>query len=196
MSVNKKELEAFQKRMDALRDDIPEIMEELIIGEGVFAVGEARNICGDDKPDIIDTGNYRNSFHAGDKSLRFKKKEEHDGSKPKKSGEWYKIDVYNNADYANHLENGFRSHFVPGYWEGKGKSRRFVYVEDYRELESRLEKNEPRGMYVGKPGGYVRGRFTLQRAIKRTKQTQEVRLKIKMEKIFDERLGEDWRSRK
>lgn len=88
-------------------------------------------------------------------------------------GTSYKIDVYNNLDYAKHLEYGFRSHFVPGYWEG----HTFVYQPGF-----------PGGMYVGPYNGFVRGHFTLMRAIRRTKQTQDARLQRKQDKIIREGL--------
>lgn len=172
MSVDNSGLIAFQKKLEALRDDIPEIMDKLIIGEGVFAVGEAKKICKNEKG-LVNTGSYRNNFHAGDKAMAQSGKKAHDGAPPKRSGKWYKIDVYNNLDYAKPLEYGFRSHFVPGYWSGHS----FVYQPGF-----------PGGMYVGKPGGYVRGHFTLKRAIHRTKITQDARLQRKMNKIIKDRM--------
>lgn len=174
MGVKNNGLIEFQKKLEALRDDIPEIMEELVVGEGSYAVKQAKLICKNDIPDVINTGDYRNNFHTGDKALSFTGNEPHDGSRPKRKGKWYKIDVYNNLDYAKPLEYGFRSHFVPGHWAGKT----FVY-----------NRNDPKGgMYVGEHGGYVRGRFVLKRAIKNTKDTQEARLKRKQEQIIKDRL--------
>ena len=63
---------------------------------------------------------------------------------------------------------------MPGHWEGKT----FVY-----------SRNDPKGgMYVGPKGGYVRGKFVMRRAIKRTKDTQKVRIERKIMQEIKKRL--------
>lgn len=152
MSVDRKDMVAFQAAIEAARNDVPEFMDKCAIGEGVYARDQARKICTDDK--IVNNGDYRRNFKSGSKALR--------------AGQSYKIDVYNNLDYAKHLEYGFRGHFVPGHWEGKS----FVY-----------QRNDPAGgMYVK----FHRGHFTLRRAIKRTKDSQEARLRYKQEQFFND----------
>jgi hypothetical protein len=172
MSCDHKELIKLEQALRELSKETPAFMESLIVGEGVYAAGQARRICRSEK--IVNTGQYRYGFHAGDKGQTFHGKAEHDGSRPKRGKNWYRIDVYNNVDYAKHLEYGFRAHFVPGHWEG----RTFVY-QPY---------DEQGGMYVGEPGGYVRGRFVLRRAIRRTKTTQEARLNRKMDQWLRTKL--------
>lgn len=158
MSVDNSELVAFQNQLQALENDIPEIMDQLAVGEGRYARDQARKICKEEG--IVNTGDYRRNFKSGTKAIR--------------AGRAYKIDVFNNLDYAKPLEYGFRSHFVPGHWEGSS----FVY-----------QKNDPEGgMFVGPPGGFVRGHFTLLRAVKRTKTTQAARLNRKMDRIINDRL--------
>lgn len=158
MSVDNSELVAFQNQLQALENDIPEIMDQLAVGEGRYARDQARKICKEEG--IVNTGDYRRNFKSGTKAIR--------------AGRAYKIDVFNNLDYAKPLEYGFRSHFVPGHWEGTS----FVY-----------QKNDPEGgMFVGPPGGFVRGHFTLLRAVKRTKTTQAARLNRKMDRIIKDRL--------
>ena len=158
MSVDNSELVAFQNQLQALENDIPEIMDQLVVGEGRYARDQARKICKEEG--IVNTGDYRRNFKSGTKAIR--------------AGRAYKIDVFNNLDYAKPLEYGFRSHFVPGHWEGSS----FVY-----------QKNDPEGgMFVGSPGGFVRGHFTLLRAVKRTKTTQAARLNRKMDRIINDRL--------
>lgn len=174
MSVDNSGMIEFQRQLEALKNDIPDIMEELIVGEGVYAVKQAKLICKNDRPDIVNNGDYRNNFHAGNKALTHSNNNDYDGSKPQRTGKAYRIDVYNNLDYAKPLEYGFRSHFVPGHWDGQT----FVY-----------QRNDPEGgMYVGPYKGYVRGHFTLRRAIKRTKDTQDARLNRKINRIIKERL--------
>lgn len=102
MSVDNSELLAFQNQIQALKDDIPEIMDSLAVGEGRYARDQARKICKEEN--IVNTGDYRRNFKSGTKAIR--------------AGNSYKIDVFNNLDYAKPLEYGFRSHFVPGHWEG------------------------------------------------------------------------------
>lgn len=158
MSVDNSELVAFQNQLQALENDIPEIMDQLAVGEGRYARNQARKICKEES--IVNTGNYRRNFKSGTKAIR--------------AGRSYKIDVFNNLDYAKPLEYGFRSHFVPGHWEGSS----FVY-----------QRNDPKGrMFVGPPGSFVRGHFTLLRAVKRTKTTQAARLNRKMDRIIKDRL--------
>lgn len=158
MSVDNSDLVAFQAQLQALENDIPEIMDQLVVGEGRYARDQARKICKEEG--IVNTGDYRRNFKSGTKAIR--------------AGRAYKIDVFNNLDYAKPLEYGFRSHFVPGHWEGSS----FVY-----------QKNDPEGgMFVGPPGGFVRGHFTLLRAVKRTKTTQAARLNRKMDRIIKDRL--------
>lgn len=158
MSVDNSELVAFQNQLQALENDIPEIMDQLAVGEGRYARDQARKICKEEG--IVNTGDYRRNFKSGTKAIR--------------AGRAYKIDVFNNLDYAKPLEYGFRSHFVPGHWEGSS----FVY-----------QKNDPEGgMFVGPPGGFVRGHFTLLRAVKRTKTNQAARLNRKMDRIIKDRL--------
>jgi hypothetical protein len=174
VSVDNSGMIEFQRQLEALKNDIPDIMEELIVGEGVYAVKQAKLICKNDRPDIVNNGDYRNNFHAGNKALTHSNNNDYDGSKPQRTGKAYRIDVYNNLDYAKPLEYGFRSHFVPGHWDGQT----FVY-----------QRNDPEGgMYVGPYKGYVRGHFTLRRAIKRTKDTQDARLNRKINRIIKERL--------
>lgn len=161
MSVNHDELIAFENALAQLKDDTPEIMDRLVVGEGRYARDQARKICKEEG--IVITGDYRRNFKSGTKAIR--------------AGTAYKIDVYNNVEYAKPLEYGFRSHFVPGHRDGSS----FVY-----------QKNDPEGgMYVGPRGGFVRGHFTLRRAIKRTKDTQKTRLERKYrEELRARGLGE------
>lgn len=182
MSFNTRELELYRDKLLAFKENVPEIMNELVVGEGVYAVKQAKLIAKNDSPDIIDSGAYRNHWHAGDKALAHGGNKDHDGSTPKQSGGTYRIDVYNNSDYAKHLEYGFRAHWVPGKFEGKT----FVYVRGYKPAKG--DKDDPGGMYVGPKNGYVKGRFVMLRAIKRTKDTQQARLNRKFKRKLNQYL--------
>ena len=91
MSVDNSELLAFQNQIQALKDDIPEIMDSLAVGEGRYARDQARKICKEEN--IVNTGDYRRNFKSGTKAIR--------------AGNSYKIDVFNNLDYAKPLEYRF-----------------------------------------------------------------------------------------
>ena len=141
MTFDMKELKAYRDRLEAMKNAAPAIVEELAVGEGVYAVKQARLIAKNDR--IVDTGAYRMNWHCGDRARPASdSSQEHDGSPPRRQGTSYQIDVYNNLDYAGHLEYGFRSHFVPAKY-----------------LSGEYLKKFPNGMYVGPPGGYVQGKY-------------------------------------
>lgn len=158
------QLEAFNARLAAAPDLVPALMKTLVLGEGVYAVRRAKWLCKNLKPDAVNTGNYRNNWHSGTEPIR--------------NGSTYKIDVYNNTDYASFIEHGFRSHFVPGEWRGNS----FVYI-----------KGAKTGMYVGPYKGFVRGRHILSRAIEETKATQEARLARKQREMLAKIMGPEKR---
>lgn len=160
MSVKKDDLVEWIVGLEALKDDVPEIMSKIAVGEGQYAVKQARLICTEDKPDIVNTGEYRRNWKS-DKTA-------------KRSGKRYIVRFLNGLDYAGHLEHGFRSHFVPGHWEG----HTFVYNRDDPEG----------GMFVGPKGGYVRGRFTMKRAVKQTKDSQQDRVSRKIDREIRKRM--------
>lgn len=172
MSFDFRQLEQFRDNLEAMKKDAPKIIEELAVGEGVYAVKQARTICKNDK--IVDTGQYRMNWHTGDRARPAETYgREHDGSKPRKSGKTYVIDIYNNADYAKHLEYGFRSHWVPAKYLGARFMAKYYAQATAKGVKF---KEFPQGVYVGPPGGYVKGKFVLKRAIKRTEAGQQARL--------------------
>lgn len=160
MAVHKKDLALFTAQLQALKDDIPEIMDTIAVGEGVYAVKQARLICKNDSPDIVNTGDYRRNWKSDRRARR--------------SGKKHIVRFYNPLDYAGHLEHGFRSHFVPGHWEG------FTFVYNRDDPEG--------GMFVGPKGGYVRGHFTMKRAAKRTLDTQQARVTRKIDSAINNRM--------
>ncbi len=160
MSVKKNDLIQYIGGLQALTDEVPEIMSKIAVGEGVYAVKQARLICTTDVPDIVNTGDYRRNWKS-DKTAR-------------RSGKRYIVRFYNPLEHASHLEHGFRSHFVPGHWEGNT----FVY-----------NRNDPEGgMFVGPKGGYVRGHFTMKRAAKKTKDSQRARVSRKITREINKRM--------
>ena len=148
---------------------MPKIMSDLTVAEGVHAVKLIRDICTTEK--MVNTGNLRINYHAGDRGAPHTGEKRHDGSPARCSGSSYFIDVYNNLDYAQHVEHGFRSHFVPAKY-----------------LDSHYLEEFPDGMYVGKPKSFVRGKFMFRLGMRRLKQTQDARLKRKFNRIVKLRL--------
>ena len=106
--------------------------------------------------DLINTGDYRRNFKSSSKAIR--------------TGTAYKIDVFNNLNYAKPLEYGFRGHFVPGHWDGKS----FVYQP----------KDPQGGMFVH---SLIPGHYTLERAVNATKRTQNARLQRRFEQELKKR---------
>lgn len=157
-------IDEYEKALKKLKKDMPDVMNRLALREASFAVKRAVYYTTSDEPDSVNTGQYRWSFFYGKRGrIRVPREGEDrgDGSRARKRGKRYKIDVYNSAAHAIHIEYGFRSHFVPGHWEGKS----FVY-----------QPGDPEGgMYVGPPGGVVRGKFHLKRAMEDQKKTQNAR---------------------
>ena len=98
MGVKKEDLVRWIGGLETLKDDVPEIMSQIAVGEGQYAVRQARLICKNDSPDIVNTGDYRRNWKS-DKTAR-------------RSGNRFIVRFYNPLDYASHLEHGFRSHFV------------------------------------------------------------------------------------
>ena len=164
MGVKKNELVQWIGGLEALKDDIPEIMSQIAVGEGQYAVRQARQICTDDpsepkhqKTGVVNTGEYRRNWKS-DKTA-------------KRSGKRYTVRFFNGLDYASHLEYGFRSHYVPG-----------------DHLSGPLRSKFPDGFYIGTPGGYVRGHFTMKRAVKRTLKNQDARVKRKFWQEANKRM--------
>ena len=174
MSVNNKELVALERKLARLGKDISPEIEQIIIAEGVYAAGRAKAIATSESG-LHNTGDYKNNMHAGNKAITYNGSADYDGSRPRKSGNSYRIDLYNNLDYASHLEYGFRAHFVPGHWEG----RSFVYQRGDKEG----------GMFVGKPGQVIRGHHAITRAAKDTKATQGARITRKLNEILEKHMG-------
>ena len=102
MGVRKDDLTQYIQQLETVKADIPAIMSKIAAGEGAYAVKQARLICRNDN--VIGAGAYRRNWQS-DKAA-------------KRSGRRYIVRFYNPLDYASHLEYGFRSHFVPGRWEG------------------------------------------------------------------------------
>lgn len=161
MIVDHRELERWEGDIEKLIEDIPEIMSKLVVGEGEYAVKQAKLICKNDSPDIVNSGDYRRNFKSEKRATR--------------RGKDYSVRFYNNLNYAIHLEHGFRSHFVPGHWEGNT----FVYNRDDPEG----------GMFVGPKNGFVPGHYTLRRAETQTYATQRARLKRKWSAELRRRLN-------
>ena len=159
MSADYKGLVAFRGMIQSLINDMPAIMDQLAVGEGTFAVQQAVNICQEKKVD--NTSFYKEGFKAAKHAT--------------KSGTRYRVPFYNNVAYAKHIEYGFRSHFVPGHWEGNT----FVY-----------NKKDPEGgMYVGPKGGYVPGKFVFRTALQRVEDTKDARLKRKLDDILEKYMN-------
>ena len=121
----------FGKALVALQADLPEIMDHLAVGEGRFARDQARKICTEEN--IINTGDYRRNFKSSSKAIR--------------TGTAYKIDVFNNLDYAKPLEYGFRGHFVPGHYTLERAVNATKRTQDAR-LQRRFEQELKKRGYM------------------------------------------------
>lgn len=112
---------------------MPSLNSELAYKEGETIVGEIK------KRTPVNQGQLRENWHSN-VLIR--------------SG-IYEIIVSNNTEYASYVENGFRAHFVPGYWAGTN----FIYVK-----YSPSSPNKYRGMFVGKKTtGWQKGKFMMRK---------------------------------
>lgn len=103
----------------------------------------------------VNTGNLRRNWRVGNVERR---------------GNSYVVEIYNNTDYASFVEYGFRSHFVPGYWQGK----HFVY-----------DPSANTGMYVGPKDGWVEGRFMMTISMKEIERELPKYLEKRVIKLLD-----------
>ena len=160
MSVKKNDLIQYIGGLQALTDDVRNVgrTDQAGLFHGVHAFADCD--LGHDFRDFVNTGDYRRNWKSDQTA--------------KRAGRRYIVRFYNPLDYAGHLEHGFRSHFVPGHWEG----HTFVYNRDDPEG----------GMFVGPKGGYVRGHFTMKRAVKRTKDSQQARVSRKSTREINKRM--------
>lgn len=101
MSADLAALQAYCEALEALQDQFPAMMLNMVRQEGQYAVRRAKSIT--QQEHIINTGDYLRSWEIGE---------------PVISGDSYAIEVHNNLHYAIHLEYPTRGHYVPGYWEG------------------------------------------------------------------------------
>lgn len=147
----------FRDRLQRLSAEVPNLLCEMADREGQYVVKRAKEIC--TKENIGNTGQYREGFHS---------------DPPQYDGRHISVRVYNGVDYAEYLEYGFRSHWVPGEWEGNT----FVYMPGYTDG----------GMYVGPKGGYVRGHYVFHRALAMQKQSYERRMRHALSQKIAEKL--------
>ncbi len=159
MGVNKSDLMAWMQGIQKMQSDLLGVLQEITVGEGVYARDQARLICTDEQ--IVNTGDYRENWKSD--------------SQAKAAGNGYYVRFFNPLEYAIHLEYGFRSHFVPGHWEG------YTFVYKLGDPEG--------GMFVGPSGGRVPGLFVMKRAVERTMKTQQARVTRKLMRALEKRMG-------
>ncbi|MBS4172120.1 HK97 gp10 family phage protein [Bacillus sp. FJAT-49736] len=94
-----------------------------------------------------------------------------------RQGSSYVVEIFNNLDYASFVEYGFRSHFVPGKWEGK----QFRYIQGYNP-----PSGEPGGMYVGPKNGWVEGKFMMTISMKEIERELPRYLEQKQAQLINE----------
>lgn len=175
-----RELDRLCKGLQNLRVDMPQLLQQLTLGEGLYCVAQARKIVKEE--DKVYTGALRLNYHCGTRGgSPDHSPEPHDGSAVRLSGSGAEIDVYNNLDYASFVELGFRSHWVPARYLSP---RLLAQVADQRGVA----QEKVTGLYVGPHRGYVNGIFALRRAQERQQKTSAPRLLRKLEQELKERV--------
>ena len=152
--IDIKGLQKFKRELQKLEKgaEREELIRECLIEIAKRAIRKVR------KRTPVNTGKLRSDWKIGD---------------IKKSGDTYDVDIFTDNEYAPFVENGFRAHFVPGYWEGK----QFVY-----------DKNAKTGMQVGKPGSWVSGKFMLRISTKEVEQEMPRIIEHRKKKFLESRL--------
>lgn len=158
IKVDYRELKNFKKKLEKVKENLPNKLEEIAVAEGVKFVKEAQRIV--DRERIYASRNYKRSFHSDDTA--------------KVEGNKITVGVGNLANYASFVEKGFRSHFVPGYWQGN------VFVYD---------RNAKGGMYVGPYKGVFPGRWVVKRALNTVSLTQNARISRKLKSFIAQTLN-------
>lgn len=157
MTVDCRGLKNLSRALKNAAKGTPAFLANLAEEEGQQLLQQAKTLAS--ARQVKATGLYQRSFEAGP---------------VQKGGAHHVVTVSNNAPYADYLEYGFRSHFVPGHWEGNA----FVY-----------QQNDPAGgMYVGPKGGFVPGKYIMRDAASATQKTQAARLKPKLAKYLRQHL--------
>ena len=160
------------KAIDQAIKDAPAFFDNLVVTVGQRAAGKAKEICRAEHISRSNlTVNGRKAHSSGQYAAAF-----HSGTKAIRHGNAYKIDVFNNLDYAKHLEYGFRVHWVPGYWIGNS----FIYQPGF-----------PGGMYAGAKkygkNGFVPGHLVLTRACQEEKEDADIYVPEKCVRFLRER---------
>mgnify|MGYP001213377293 CR=1 FL=1 len=149
MSVQFDSIKEFGLQLRQAQSKMSRATEETIMAICYDIVVEARNLV--TAHGTIRSGVLKNSFHYGSSLSEPEPGVEWDGTLPVRIDNRLRMEVYNNAPYAWYVEYGFRSHFVPGHWEG--------YIFNY-------QPHDPEGgIYVSSGMDYVPGRFFLKRAL-------------------------------
>jgi len=142
-----KEFKKLTDQLVKLKADLSEESKKALIEESNEIVKQAKKLT------PVISGLARNSWFT---------------NKIQRTGLGWKKEVGNGADYASYIEFGFRSHFVPGKWNGD----KFIY-----------DPNAKSGMYVGEKGKYVRGRYMLKKATQKSEQRIYDYLKKRIEQL-------------
>lgn len=90
MGANYGQLRQLAENLHRAEQGMTEFKRQLALGEGLYAVKQAKKICTDE--DIIDTGNLRRSYHTD--------------PNPMITPNTLRIDVHNSAKYASDVEYG------------------------------------------------------------------------------------------
>lgn len=175
LKVDLKNLKQCRDNLKTLKKDMPKQLEQMVVAEGVKFVKEAKRIVDAEK--IYASRYYKKSFHSDDGA--------------KFEGNKIKVVIGNTANYASYIEKGFRSHFVPGYWQNNvfvydRNAKKGMIVGSYKIKETKCK--DGRIFKRAVPTGTVAGRWVIKRAIRQVKLTQKARFERKMKNFIESTL--------
>ena len=159
LMIDLDDLREYAKRFYVGSGKCKSMLEDLALQEGLYVVKQAKSMATDEK--MVKTGQYRRSFQVGEVL--------YEGKNPF-------VYAFNPLEYALYLEKGFRRHFVPGYWTGKGSRASFVYDPNAKG---------------GATFGPYEGRWIMKRAAEQQKKTMAPRMNRKINKWLKEMLRKE-----
>lgn len=169
--IDLKNMRKFKKNLQDMKGSFSDFLGQTVVAEGTKFVQKAVKTTRNEH--IFASGNYKRSFHSDPHASI--------------SNDKITVGMGNYSNYALYIEKGFRSHFVPGYWQGKvfvydPTAKKGMIVGSYRIKETRCKNGRIFKRAV--PYGTVPGKKVVERSLKVVKLTQKERYERKIRRYI------------